>query len=416
MLFVLFTGAIAGVLVWAFFYLMDLGIDLLWGKLPEHLAIPFYPVVLCLIGGTLIGLWAERHGDLPESLDVVMADVRRYKRYPYDDLGATAVAAILPLFFGGSIGPEAGLTGVISGLCTWVGDRMRWTAEELKELTDVGISATLGAVFGTPLFGLVAPVEAGSDDAKGMVIPRRTKIILNIAATFGAFGALLLLNSFVGKGGGLYRFDTVTWGGGEFAWAVPLVAVGLLAGLLYHASGLFTRRLGDLLVGHKLLRAIICGAALGAIGCLLPYTMFAGESQMTIIANGWQSLPLLILLLTGIVKLFVTPFCINFGWRGGNIFPVIFAGACIGFACAGFLGIDPVFSVALVVSSLCGCVMRKPLTVALLLMLCFPVRLLPLIALAALPSCAIPLPRAFATDEASDITSEEDGGEPSHEG
>ena len=54
-----------------------------------------------------------------------MGKVKGEGRYPYDHLGKRSLSALLPLLFGGSVGPEAGLTGVIAGLCTWVGDRMR---------------------------------------------------------------------------------------------------------------------------------------------------------------------------------------------------------------------------------------------------------------------------------------------------
>jgi len=66
---------------------------------------------------------------------------------------------------------------------------------------------------------------------------------------------------------------------------------------------------------------------------------------MELLAEDWQSIPVLILLSTGLVKLFMGPFCINFGWRGGNIFPVIFSGVAIGFASATLIGIDSVFCV-----------------------------------------------------------------------
>ena len=53
-----------------------------------------------------------------------MGKIRKEKRYHYDDVGVSIVAALLPLLFGGCVGPEAGLTGSIAGLCTWAGDRM----------------------------------------------------------------------------------------------------------------------------------------------------------------------------------------------------------------------------------------------------------------------------------------------------
>ena len=43
------------------------------------------------------------------------------------------VCAFLPLVFGSSVGPEAGLTGIIAGLCYWVGDNVKYAKEHADE-------------------------------------------------------------------------------------------------------------------------------------------------------------------------------------------------------------------------------------------------------------------------------------------
>ena len=63
----------------------------------------------------------------------------------------------------GNIGPEAGLTGVIAGLCTWVGDRLRRFGADFRALTTVGVQATLTALFTAPLYGFVAPLSGSAD-------------------------------------------------------------------------------------------------------------------------------------------------------------------------------------------------------------------------------------------------------------
>ncbi|MEG2850312.1 MAG: chloride channel protein, partial [Raoultibacter sp.] len=176
------TGAIAGAFVWAFFLVMNIGLNFIWETVPKHFDFAFYPLVVCAIGGVFIGLTEKRFGPLPAELGEVMAEVKREGRYRYDNLGASSLAAILPLVFGGSVGPEAGLTGAIAGLCTWVGDRMKRFGSDFKELTEIGTSAALSAIFTAPLYGFAAPFVGNTENDDAITLPKKRKIICYLIA------------------------------------------------------------------------------------------------------------------------------------------------------------------------------------------------------------------------------------------
>ena len=80
-----------------------------------------------------------------------------------------------------------------------------------------------------------------------------------------------------------------------------------------------------------------------------------------------------------LVWILLTNLCIQFGLKGGHFFPVIFAGVCMGYGVAmltcGPDGGHVVFGAAIVTASLLGGIMRKPLAVTMLLFLCFPVKM-----------------------------------------
>ena len=166
---VILTGALAGAFVWLVLFLMEVGLTVIWDGLASWFG-EFYPIPMCIAGGIVIGLFAKRYGDYPEDLRTVMAKVKRDGRYEYDKLGRMSVAALLPLVFGGSIGPEAGLTGVIAGLCSWVGDRMKRFGADFRELSEAGVTATLSALFTAPLYGFAAGIS-GHSDTEGPVLP-----------------------------------------------------------------------------------------------------------------------------------------------------------------------------------------------------------------------------------------------------
>ena len=349
---VVLTGALAGAFVWAFFFLMDAGLGFLWndGRLalsswlnsvaPELSRGPFgvalFPFLICMLGGVVIGLYEKKTGIAAEDLPDVMAKVKSTGRYEYDHLGKLSIAALLPLLFGGSVGPEAGLTGVIAGLCTWVGDRMKRFGSDFRELTVLGCQAALTALFTAPLYGFAAPLSSegkrgdGGSDTMAIEIPKAQKAFVYACAIVGALGAFLGLGSLFGGGMGMPRFEAAVVGGAELAWFIPLAAAGVACGWAFRASdkacAAASRAMGD----RPVTKALLAGLLLSICGTVLPFSLFAGESQTQMVMDSYAALGAATLIATAFVKAALTPACIHFGWRGGHFFPVIFFGGVLG--------------------------------------------------------------------------------------
>ena len=151
-----FSGAVTSLIVWLFLKLMGLGIGLVWDTIPSNFDFKFYPIIVCTAGGIILGIWQKLTNAVPDELDEVMKKVKKDKFYPYNKVLLLCISALLPLVFGGSLGPEAGLTGVIVGLCYWAGSHMKDAKSKIPELMQIGISATLRAVFYAPHFGLAS--------------------------------------------------------------------------------------------------------------------------------------------------------------------------------------------------------------------------------------------------------------------
>ncbi|MCI2241351.1 chloride channel protein [Adlercreutzia faecimuris] len=407
-------GAFAGAFAWAFFFLMNTGIDLLWHRLPAALAgagLPpaAYPIMLCTLGGVAIGLFHRRHGDLPDDMNAVLAQVRATGRYGYDRLGASFAGALLPLLFGGSVGPEAGLTGVIAGLCTWVGDRLRFVGAEMRELADAGTAAVVSAVFAAPLFGMAVPLVGAADDSEGRGVfasevrlgaSKPLKAVVYVLAVAGALGAMALLRAAFGGGGGLPHFSAVALGVPELAWALPIAAAGAAAGWLFFPCGALARWLAGRLGARPVAQGVLAGAVLGLIGAALPFALFAGEAQVEVLAGEWTGLAAGTLIATGFAKVLATQLCLGLGWRGGHFFPIIFAGISIGYGCAALTGVDPTFALCVASAALMGAVMRQPVMTALLLFLVFPVKAAPALLVAAALGAMVPVPARWMGSEA----------------
>lgn len=400
LLSVILTGAIAGSLVWLILFVMNSGLNLIWNQMSSWFG-TLYPVVICIIGGVVIGLFARRYGQYPEDLRAVMSKVKRDGGYGYDKLGRISVAAVLPLVFGGSVGPEAGLTGVIAGLCSWVSDRMRRFGRDFRELSEAGVAATMSALFTAPLYGFaVGMSRRPAEDDGGPKLSGWVKAVVYICAIAGALGALMVLNHLIGGGMSLPHYDWEAIGSSEILWMIPLIVVGALAGWLFCIADASLSRLSGRIGDRPVLKPVVAGAILGVCGVVLPLTMFSGEAQVEVLDEQWVAMGAVLLLAIGLIKIVVTAMCVNMGWRGGHFFPVIFAGISIGYGMSLLTGADPVFCLCVVTAALVGGVMRKPLMAVLLLFLCFPVLAAIPMAIAAFVGSRMPLPHWASESEA----------------
>lgn len=439
-------GFLAGAVVWVVLKVMNLGIDLLWTWLPAALHCQgslVYHLIVCGCGGLCIGFVQSLAGPLPDNMEQVMGRIKRTGSYPCDRLHIIAVCALLPLIFGGALGPEAGLSGLIAGLCCWIGDRLKCRGDQLVAMAEAGFAATLGVIFHAPLFGLAYNLEPDPGDPsehyRTKILRKRTRIIVYCFGIAGAMLAFWLLGMLwdriligtggeAGSGAGLPRFDARhAIGPSQWKWFLPLLALGIGLSLFYQAVERGSAILGRKLAGQEgsagssetaasdepekrsepagrsrvrtakdFWRPLICGlipgVCLAICGWALPMTMFSGEHQLRELIDGWQAVSPAELLLTAVLKLALTSLCVNFGWRGGSIFPIIFSGACVGYAFALVAGMDGAFAAAILISSLYAYQMRKPVAVIMVLLLCFPITYIIPVGISACIAARVPSP------------------------
>lgn len=374
-------GAAAGAVVWFLLWVMDLGIELVWEIIPGYTGhAALYNLAVCLTGGLIIGVWQKKFGIYPKELEEVMHELRSTGTYPYNRIHILAVSALLPLVFGGCLGPEAGLTGIIVGLCCMVLDSLKYKGREIRELAEAGIAATLGVVFNSPFIGIAfnyeSPDESGAEDKAGSEkeLFKKIKMLVYVASVAGGFSAMLALNGLTGGGGGIPRFDRhVDIPSGDWKWFAVLFAAGIVAGIIYAIVHKITLFIGEKLIKYRITSCIIAGALLAVIGTAFPQTMFSGEHQMGELMGYWSSKTAVWLISTALAKLILVNICIDLGWKGGSIFPIIFSGVSLGYAMAILTGVEPIFAVAVCTAALCGYIMRKPMMVIGVLLLCFPI-------------------------------------------
>lgn len=375
-LFCAVIGAFAGALVWVLLKVMAVGMEFIWDWIPSKISIPFYTVAVCILGATIVGVFRKKYGDYPEELETVMGKVKSEKRYEYKNMLVMMIAALLPLLMGSSVGPEAGLTGIIVGLCYWAGDNLKFAKQHTKDYSKIGVAVSLSVLFHAPLFGIFEVEEDAETDVTSL--GKGSKVFVYGLALLSGTGIYAGLSAIFGAG--LSGFPSFKFGGIsklDYMLIVLYILCGFVLALFYKGMHYVTSVVAKKI--PSVLKEIIAGLCLGIIGTLIPAVMFSGEEQMGVLMNDYAKYLPVALIGVAFLKVLLTNVCIQFGLKGGHFFPVIFAGVCLGYGVAmlvcGQGDGHMVFAAAIVTSTLLGGIMKKPLAVTMLLFLCFPIRL-----------------------------------------
>ena len=113
---------------------------------------------LTALGGLLVGVIVSRLG-APTGLNEAIDEIHREGRIGYRQMPGMVIASLVSLGFGSSAGPEAPLVDINGGVASWVADRLKLSQVDSRTLTFCGISAALGAFFGSPLGSALLALE-----------------------------------------------------------------------------------------------------------------------------------------------------------------------------------------------------------------------------------------------------------------
>lgn len=290
---------------------------------------------------------------------------------------------------------------LIASACCRLRDLLKRAGLRAGAIGDATIAASVAAIFGTPLAGIVAGVESAPDevpDPNEYELRRSAKTVLYFSAALAALGGASASSALFGGSGGLPRLAEPAPGAFDPIWFLPCIAFGYAFALVFEGSAaLFSRlsrRAGDTAFA-VIAKPTAAGFIMGGIAAILPNVLFSGEVQTHELVSDWSEAGAFVLLATGVLKLAITPMYLNMGWSGGHFFPCIYSGVSCGFGIALLAGVDLTFAAGVVTTSFIACTTRKPLFSAGILLLCFPLHGMLWCGLAAVIGSLLPLPRAW---------------------
>lgn len=389
MVLIVLMGVVSAVVTFAFIALVHQGTRLVWEQAAQMLGIDsrLFTLLVCTIGGLLVGLSVKLFGDHSGIFFEVMLEFGKTGRFDYRNAPGIVLTSFISLISGASLGPEAPLADACGGIGTWVSDRLGLDEKETRTMGYGGLSGMLAAFITHPFGGALLALESAQGGVTGGQLYFWALFPSLLASAVATVVFVFLSGSFFET---LYKFPDYAPRLVDMIFAVPLGLLGGLAGLLFM---LFLRRLQRLfqaMKGHIVLRGLIGGLGMGIIGALWPITLFSGEAETTELIAHAAEIGVVMLIVFGLVKLFATSLLLSTGWKGGYIFPIMFTGIALGLALdLLFPSIPIAVCVAATMAGALVAAMRAPLFAALFTLVLVQKETAPVIAVAVVVSALL---------------------------
>jgi H+/Cl- antiporter ClcA len=320
-------GLVSAVITLVFMALVKAGQQLVWEQAAQAvgLSVPVFTVLVCAICGLLVGVPVKVFGDHTGVFAEMMLDFGRTGRFNYRHAPGVVLTTSPSLVAGGSLGPEAPLADACGSLGTWLSDRLKLDKRSTRSLGFSGLSDMLASFITSPFGGALLGLES----ARAGIDYEWTLFPSLVSSAFATTAFVLLSGKYFGAP---YAFPAYHAKVTDLLLAVPLGLVGALAGAIVIVSLTWPRKIMKPLKQHLIVRGLIGGLVLGVAGALMPLILFSGEEQTAVLIDHAAEAGVVTLIALALVKLLITSTCLATGWKGGYIFPTIFAGVALGMA------------------------------------------------------------------------------------
>jgi H+/Cl- antiporter ClcA len=328
---VVVLGLISALVTFAFMAMVHQGTGFVWEQIAPAVGIDprLFTLLVCTLGGLVVGLLVKLFGDHSGIFAEVMQEFGKTGRFNYRSAPGIVITAFVSLISGASLGPEAPLADASGGIGTWISDRLKLNDQETRTLGYSGVSGMLASFITEPFSGALLGLESAQGESRGRQTYFWVLFPSLLASAVATVVFVLLSGTFFET---LYKFPAYIPQLRDLVYAAPLGLVGGVVGLLFMLT---LRRLQDLFLpmkGRVVLRGLLGGLGMGIIGALLPLTLFSGEAETLDLITHAAEIGVLMLIVLGLVKLFATGLLLATGWKGGYIFPILFASVALGLA------------------------------------------------------------------------------------
>lgn len=336
-----------------------------------------FTLIFCILGGVIVGKLRSKWGDFPQTAHYTLSKLKKYQTVNYQPVFKNLFIAFIILIFGAGVGPEAALLSAVLMLSIWQADKLRYLVVNQKEFMALTpINRVIHMLHPTRYLVTYKTITPPTNP-KFIATKKAVNLlfILNGLVSFIVLMKLTNQPSFISKMG-----ESTSWQLKDLWYFIPLIILGTLSGILYNILKKNMRQWFNFWSNQPIKKALIGSMTIFMIGTFFPNLLFSGQVTLGSVPNEYLNFSALVLFVIVGIKLIFLQICLNTGWIGGDIFPIVFASIIQGFAFSQlFPSVDVIFLVAIVATSMAITILQSPIGVALFISLFFPINILPVI-------------------------------------
>lgn len=320
-------------------------------------------VVLMTGAGLMVGI-LNRYTPAGE-MDVFEALNRGY--LDPEPVPSSVMVSLISLVGGFSLGPEVTTGMLAGGTGAWISEKRKLDPEKTRINVISSISGAWSGLFTSPSVMILVLLESKH---KQSVVFYGTLLIALISAVIG-FAIFYVLQDYnyahvLGLlSPPVYKLEI---------WHLGVsILLGILAvpvALIFIVLNKIFKRFIMPLKGKPVIRSTLGGFLIGLLAVAVPTTFGLGTETIPVITEQAAEIGFILLLVFAFTKLVALSGALNFGFIGGPIFPLLFAGSCLGNAIHQiFPQIPPGLALGCMMVAVPAALVPVPLSLAILVIL-----------------------------------------------
>jgi H+/Cl- antiporter ClcA len=354
-------GAIGAVL---FVGVVSLGTELVWGDgtiSPDLFSGSIIILVIMTAAGLVVGII---HRLIPQSAAGDVFGGLARGDIPTKPVPGGLLVSLVSLVGGFSLGPEVPTGMLAGGMATAIADRLDWDQTTRRLTFGSAIAGAYGGLFTSPYVAILLILE---------LVPLRRLMYasllgIEVIAALTGFAVFFLVGGFANiiSELSLPTYDLEVW---HIFAGIAIGAVGAAGGYFTGWSrSMFERLTARHFIKRPVTRSVVAGALLGLLAMAVPLTLFSGAGTLPEATSPVVGLSITVLIVSAIAKIVAMTAAQSFGFIGGPIFPLVFAGGAIGAALNGlFPGIPLALAVVAGMAAIPAAVLPLPLSLGILM-------------------------------------------------